>query len=608
MKRFKVRNSFALMLLAVLIVPLLAACGGAAQTTAPTAAPAAPAATAAPAAPAATAAPAAPAATAAPEPTAAAPEAAEPTAAAPEAAGDNTLRISFAVWPDDLHPQRSSFANEIAILSLNYEGLAGLDKDLQTVPAAAESWEYNADATSITFKLRDGLTYSDGSPLTAERFVQAARRWLDPRDAGDYQATLEMIKGADAILGTAIPTDEGTLDQKFQELAITAPDDKTITVEFTKPTPYFHTLATMWGFFPVQQELIDAGGETWWQDAANHVGNGPFQVTSIDQGNNLIEYVANENYWDGRPKLDGVQLRIIEDPAVALQAYQSGEIDMFEPDPNDIPTIKADAALSPEYKEYAGSCTLTLQFNLTKAPFDNPKVREAFAVGFDREGYTRDALKGTEIPTLTWIPTGYPGYDASEDRFAYDPEKAKALLAEAGFPNGEGLPEIKVTYSSSNPANQARAEYTVQIFQTSLGVTLIPDPVEATTLTNLQKSPETFPQMINGGGWCADYPDPQNWLSIYWHTNSNFAQRIGYSNADADALMDQADVETDPAKRADLYAQAQDMIVGDVGRVMRSNNLNTYMVKPYVKGLDFTPQDSTFPGQETGLFNVTIER
>ncbi len=275
-----------------------ASCDDRASRAAPTAAPAAEP-TAAPAA----------------EPTAA--PAAEPTAA-PAAEGDNTLRISFAVWPDDLHPQRSSFANEIAILSLNYEGLAGLDKDLKTVPAAAESWEYNADATAITFKLRDGLTYSDGSPLTAERFVQAARRWLDPRDPGDYQATLEMVKGADAILGTEIPTDEGTLDQKFQDLAIKATDDKTITVEFTKPTPYFHTLATMWGFFPVQQELIDAGGETWWQDAANHIGNGPFQVTSIDQGNNLIEYKANENYWDGKPKLDGVELRIIEDPAVAL--------------------------------------------------------------------------------------------------------------------------------------------------------------------------------------------------------------------------------------------------------------------------------------------------
>ncbi|MBK9714284.1 MAG: peptide ABC transporter substrate-binding protein [Kouleothrix sp.] len=586
-------------LLLALVIPILAACGGTAAPAAqPTAAPAA-AATAAPAA-AATAAPAA-AATAAPEATAT-------TGGATKPAG-NTLRIAESTWPDTLDPQDSSFTNEIAVEILNYEGLTRLDKDLKTVPAAAEKWEYNSDATELTFTLRDGLKYSDGSPLTSQDFLKGVYRTLDPRGVvGDYQTIIDMVKGADAIIGTEVPTDEAKLPDLFKALGVTAPDDKTIKFTFTKPTPYFHTIASLWVFYPAKQDLIDKGGEQWYEDAANQIGNGPFQITKIDKSANLIEYKPNENYWGGKPKLDGVQLKFIDDLAVALQAYKNGEVDVMTPDPNDVPSIQADAALGKEYLEYAGSCTLVVQFNLTKAPFDNLKVRQAFSYGFDREAYIRDVLKGTDIPTLTWIPPGYPGYDASETRFGFDPAKAKATLAEAGFADGKGFPEVKLSYNSNNPANQARAEYLVQMYQKSLGVTLVPDPVEGTTLVNMRKDVSTYPQFLNGGGWCADYPDPQNWLSVYWHSRTNFAKNTGYKNADVDKLLDQADIELDATKRADLYQQAQKLIVGDVGEIMRSNTKNNFLVKPYVKNIGTTPQDSDYPGQALSLFTVTIEQ
>src|SRR6476660_8975664 len=211
MKRLNLRHSFALALLFALIVPILAACGG--GTTAPAASTAAPAAEAPTAAAAPTAAPAE-AATAAPAPTAAEAATAAPAAAAtaaPAAAAGNVLRIAESTWPEALAPQKASFTHEIAVLQLNYEGLTRYDKDLKTVPAAAESWEYNKDGTEITFKLRDGLKYSDGSPLTANDFVQAVYRTLDPHNPGDYQTSINMIKGADAIINTEIPTDEAKL-------------------------------------------------------------------------------------------------------------------------------------------------------------------------------------------------------------------------------------------------------------------------------------------------------------------------------------------------------------------------------------------------------------
>jgi oligopeptide transport system substrate-binding protein len=139
-------------------------------------------------------------------------------------------------------------------------------------------------------------------------------------------------------------------------------------------------------------------------------------------------------------------------------------------------------------------------------------------------------------------------------------------------------------------------------------VTITLAPTEGTALTALRKDPKTFPQMLLPGGWIQDYPDPQNWLSVYWKSDTNFAQDVGYKNTKVDDLLNKADVETDEAKRADLYDQAQKLIIADQAQIMRSNNLNTYLIKPYVHGLDFTPQDSEFPGQETGLINVTLSK
>jgi len=513
MKRHNHGSRLIVALLLALILPILAACGGAqpaSNTPADTQAPAAsaPQATQAPAGAAATTAPAAGApATAAPE-------------AAPTTGAGGSLRgaASAGTWPDTLAPQKTSFSNEIAVLLMNYEGLTRFDKDLKTVPAAAEKWEYNQDATQITFHLRDGLKYSDGSPLTAQDFVNAVYRTLDPHSPGDYQTSLGMIKGADAIINTAIPTDEAKLAGLDKALGVKATDDKTLVFDLTQPTPYFHTLAGIWVMFPAKQDLIDKGGEQWYEDAANQVGNGPFQITKIDKASNLIEFKANENYWNGRPKLDTVQYTYIQDLSVALQAYKNNEVDIIIPDPNDVATVKSDPVLGPEFKEYAGGCTYALSFNLTKPPFDNPKVREAFAYGYDRESVIRDAYKDTEVKTLTWIPPGYPGYNKDAKDFEFDPAKAKQLLAEAGYPNGQGLPELKYTYGSNNPANQPRAEYIIQMFQKSLGVTITPDPVENTTLTSMRKDVNTYPQMTRAG-WCADYPDPQDWLSVVWQSN-----------------------------------------------------------------------------------------
>jgi oligopeptide transport system substrate-binding protein len=232
-------------------------------------------------------------------------------------------------------------------------------------------------------------------------------------------------------------------------------------------------------------------------------------------------------------------------------------------------------------------------FHQQKEPFTDPKVREAFTYAFDRETWVRDVLKNVGAPTLTWIPKGYPGYKEGETRWSFDPEKAKAALAASSYGSVDKLPPIELTFSDS-PRNRTRYEWLAAKWKEVLGVDVKLNPVEPTTYTALTKDVKTAP-MAYILGWCADYPDPQNWLSVYWKTGG-FGQRIAYSNQAFDDLVNQADVELDPAKRADLYQQSQDVLLDSIPGGFIWNSINSWLVKPWVKGVVTTPQDSDWAG------------
>ncbi len=579
------RRLIALFALLTLVLPLLAACG--AGDTPATSAPAATATTGQSASGAATAVPATevPAATAVP--------ATEVPAATAAPAAGNVLRVHQPNYPDVFDPQKSSYSAEIVLLAQNYEGLTRLNEKLETVPAAAEKWEYNADATELTFTLRDGLKYSDGSPLTSKNFVYAAQRTCDPNTAGEYQSILFDIAGCADWAGTVV-TDTAAYDAAKAALGVSAPDDKTVVFKFAQPAPYFHTVAGLWVMFPAKQELIEKGGENWWKDPKAQIGNGPFQMTKVAE-DQQIDFVRNENYWN-KAKIEGVSMIYIKDSAVALEAYRSGQLDSFNPGPSQIPAGSADAELGPLYISYPGANTTGLQFNMKKAPFDDPKVREAFAYAIDRDTYCELIRNGDCLATLTWVPNGIPGYDATETRFAYDPEKAKAALAESTYKTADALPEITLAYNSDDPANQARHEFLAKGFLDALGVEVKLQAIPSKDLSAAKKDNATYPQ-ISLGGWIGDYPDPQNWISVFWNSNATFAKRQGYGNPAADEFMKTGDTSTDQAARITAYQEAQKIIIGDLPTAMMYNRVNKYVVNPRVKGYAQTPADDQFPGQ-----------
>jgi oligopeptide transport system substrate-binding protein len=353
---------------------------------------------------------------------------------------------------------------------------------------------------------------------------------------------------------------------------------------------------SLWVTYPANEENITEGGDIWWNSSKFQIGNGPYVLDALEPFVRA-HFSPNANYWRGQPMVN-LEYSYITDSAVAFEAYKNNEFDIVPLAAEDLATVQADPVLSKEANIYPGSCTFAIMFHQLKEPFTDQKVREAFAMSFDRDAWVADVLKGLGAPTLTWIPPGYPGYDAEENRWGFDPEAAKAALAESSYGGVEGLPPITLTFSDT-PRNRTRNEWLAAKWKENLGVDLALDPVESTTYTALTKDITTAPQTFIMG-WCADYPDPQNWLSVYWKTGG-FGERIGYSNADFDALVNEADTTTDPAKRAELYAQAQTLLTDGAPVAFAWNNVNTYMVKPWVTGLVKTPQDSGWAGIQEPL-------
>ena len=544
------------------------------------------------------------------------PQVVEVTAAPPEEAP--VLRVNLGTYPDVIDPQKSSFVNEIAHLKLVYEGLTKFNEKLETVPGAAESWTYNDDATELTFTLRPDLTYSDGGLLNAERFAYALRRNINPATAGEYASITDEIAGAPEWRGadvTAADYDPATFEAALGVKASHADgsdcadyedaDCNTLTLTFSKPAPYFHTIMGIWVVFPARQESIEEGGENWWNGANFHVGNGPFIYQTLEPFVHSY-FTPNPNYWDAQPTYD-IDYRYITDLAVALEAYKNNELDIVDIDPALYPSIQGDPVLNAEALVYPGSCTFVIKFGLEgkytdpsgasyESPFKDPKVREAFAYAFNADSWGKDLENGLSSATWTWIPPGFPGYDATSP-LSYDPDKAKQALAESTYGGPEALNALglKLTFGDT-PLNRSRSEWLANNYRENLGVDLALDPIEPTTFTAITKDPATFP-LLARQGWCADYPDPQNWLSVYWRSDTTFAQRQGYVNPEFDALVNEADVTLDATKRAELYAQAQQLLLADIPSAFGYNNTNAYLVKPWVTGVVTTPQDAGWPGE-----------
>lgn len=517
----------------------------------------------------------------------------------PSSPAGNTLRINVGSEPNNVDPQQASFVGEIQFIMLNYQPLMSFGLDLKPVPGAAESYTVSDDGLTYTFTLRPNQRYSDGEPLTAENFEYAFKRLADPTLAGEYRDIARAIAGyneyTDAITTGGLQETDITQLQKLRDaVGVQALDDNTLEIRLAEQAPYFLNVLALWVGAPSRQDLVDVGGETWWSNPATYIGNGPYQIIEWDHGSRAL-WQRNANYVrdENMPTVDTIEFAMIGEGAVAFEAYRNDELDFGAVGAEDLPTVRGDRELSTQASEVTGSCTFYLGFNNARPPFNNKDVRKAFAHAIDRDTWVRDVFNGLAKKTVTFIPPGFPGHEENETRYDFNPQAAKDGLAAAGFPGGQGLAPIKLTYSSS-ARNKTRNEFLAAQIQNNLGVSVTLDPVDPTVYTALTKEPATTPQIFVLG-WCADYPDPQNFLSLVFKTGGISAGRISYSNPEFDALVAQADKELDETKRFALYKQAQDILIEDQPVAFLNNDAGIRLQKPWVTGVQATPLDY-FPG------------
>ena len=526
-----------------------------------------------------------------------------PVAAEQDGGEPRVLRVNWGYLPETLDPQLSHSGQWPISGGVDYEGLTRIDEERQAAPGAAESWAFGPDGTTLTFHLREGLVFSDGVPVTAEHFRYAMERMCSPELNSASASYYFDVVGCEAMFTAE---DAEAVEVAVATLGVRALDPRTLEYTFDQPAPYFPVVASNWGSIPLRQELVEAGGAEWWSSPETRIGNGPFKLVEYDTDGDdqRLAYARNDRYWNGPAKLEGLEFlfRDYYDSAT-LDAYRRGEFDVNWPVEELMPAIEADPVLSRELLFMPVAGTQYLSFNLTREPFTDEKVREAFAYAFDREGWCREIQFGACTPALSWISPGAPGA-IETDAFAFDPAKAQRALAESSYGGPEHLPEVTWHILEDDPDDARDAEWLATLFRQVLDVELTIAEISEEEYDALYASddPETWPQ-LDGGVWWGD-PDPRDWF-VVWRCDSEFNQ--GYCNPALDALLDRADAELNPEKRIALYEEAGHMLVTDAPAIFVNTSFSQCLVKPYVVGYSRTAPNGNYPGW-TNLLTVDVER
>lgn len=489
-------------------------------------------------------------------------QAADETTDATEATastGEKILSVQVGPDPETIDPALNSAVDGGNMLLHSFECLLAVDENGQLVPGQAESWETSEDGLTWTFHLRDGLKWSDGSDLTANDFVYSWKRVCDPMVAAPYADTvLSMVAGYDKAI-------EGDLDA----LQVAAQDDNTLVVTLNAPCSYFGSLAAFATLSPVQEATVEANGDAWATSAETYISNGPFYVSEWVPGS-YIMMSKNPYYWNADAiKLDGIKWNLIEDSNAAYSAYQTGEVLMIKDVPTEeIPSLKdnADFHVDPIIGTYY------ISMNLERDAFKDARVRKALSLAIDRDYVANTLMQGTYSPADNFMGPGWIDMDGKQfkdnanggqsyidvNNYEADLEEAKQLLADAGYPDGEGFPTI--TYTTNDAGyHKVVAEYVQQAWA-QLGIDLQVDIVEWASFTPMRRNGDFD---VARNGWVGDYSDPSNMLDLFLSTNGNNDGK--FNNADYDAAIYRSRETLDPTERSKALHDAEDILMEETG-------------------------------------------
>jgi len=447
--------------------------------------------------------------------------------------------------PETLDPGIITGQPEGRVVNALFEGLCAYDEGGRAVPGVAESWEISPDGKHYTFHLRPDAKWSDGRPLVAGDFVSSWKRTLTPATGAQYNYMLFPIKNAGAY------ADGKTKD--FGEVGVKAPDDRTLLVELENPTPYFLELCAFPTLQPVRVDLIDRVGDDWVKPG-HIIGNGAYVLESW-RINDKIRLKKNPHYWNrGKVSLETVDVLPISDANVAFNFYASGLADLVMDKGLAPPALLDELKSKPWFHAAPFLGIYFLRYNCERGPFKDERVRRAFSLAVDKKRIVEKITRAGELAAPGFVPPGIPNYTGT-DGLPFDPSAAKALLAEAGFPEGRGFPLVNYLYSKSE-LNEAIAVELQSMWREALGVNVNLVRQEWKVYLN---SLSLLDYDIARSSWVGDYPDPNTFLDMFLTGGGN--NRTGWSSPEYDRLIADASREVDPAKRLGILRQAEDLLV-----------------------------------------------
>jgi oligopeptide transport system substrate-binding protein len=480
--------------------------------------------------------------------------------------------------PATLDPGLSETVDGGIYVLHSFEGLTRVSKDKKTIPGVAYKWEISKDLLTYTFHLRTSK-WSDGKTVKAQDFEYAWKRALDPKMASTYAFQLFYIKGAPEY-----NQGKGSVN----DVSVKAIDDKTLKVTLSAPCNYFLDLVRTPTFMPVRKDIIEKYGSKWTQSPKTYIGNGTYVMSRWTHNSELV-LTKSSTYWDkGSVLIKDLRFKLTDDDAACLNAFETGSLDLVD---QLIPQAELGNLIAKgKVKTYPMVGTYYYYFNNKVKPFDDVKVRKALSLAIDRNYIVKNVTKGGQSPAVGLVPNGLIGYQKTfrEETVPYlkptaQVAEAKKLLAEAGYPDGKGFPEIELFYNTSSN-HKAVAEAITEQWKKNLGITIKPANVEWKVLS--EKTTQMDYQVARMG-WIGDYNDPMTFLDMF--KSDSTQNKIGFANKNYDAYVTAAQKSGNQKVRMDNMRKAENALMSEMALmpiyfytfpIMENSKLKGHIVDP----------------------------
>jgi oligopeptide transport system substrate-binding protein len=492
------------------------------------------------------------------------------------ALAQTTFRSALVGEPPHIDPQRMADFGSYTVTSQVYSTLTVLNDKLQIVPYTAEKWTVSSDGLTWTFKLRDNVYFHNGRKADANDVKYSLSRLASP----DSRSPSSFLLLSD-VVGFEAVNKQG--EKELSGIRVVDP----LTVEIRLQSPPKGDLATRLSHIStaiIAKEAVEAGGPNWAE--AQPIGTGPWKLKEWAHRSKVV-YDAFPQFFEGKPKVDRLEMPIVQEPATQLAMYQNGELDVLLVPLGDYPRLKADPRFGKEMKVWDRAQVQFLALNpRVYAPFKDVRVRQAFAQAIDRQKVINQVFHGLYIPAAGMLPPGIPGYDAQLKALPYDPARAKQLLAEAGFPDGKGLPPLTMAVNPVTADYRMMTEPIAAMLKDTLGVNIEVQMMEFAAYTAAMNRRDVLPSFMTG--WSASTLDAGYFHELWLYSKSPL-NRPNYESAAFDKLIDQVNSAPDRARRIAATKQADELITKDVPIIPIMYTRFVYLINPRVKGLEQVP-------------------